>query len=154
MRYRAVLIRNIVFGATFASMACVVPVTLKGESIQLSFDTLFPDSPYEKVLNMCMQLYGELDALCEARDSTNISAANRTFISDSMLGKAMRLQRAVNNLLSGDHAILLDNIEYLVQLLERMELRSSDLQGDDDAYEVILSNMLGAVRAKLEAVLE
>ncbi len=159
MKHKTVAMRNIVLLSTLGVlMACAVPTRVIGDSIQLSFDSLFQTSPYKGVLDLCMQLYGELDVLCQAQDVADVSTTEQVLISDAMLGKAVRLQTAVNNLLSGNHPVSLDNIEYLVALLERMEQRSSDLQfnddANDDAHETILANLLGGIRSKLEEVLE
>ncbi len=123
------------------------------DQVVISFDTIFPSLPYKKALDLCMQLYGELDELATEISKNGVSNNDKVLISDAMIGKVVCLQGAIYSLIKNPHDVSIDNIEYMIELLARMEVRNNELP-NDNAREIILSNILGGIRATLEEAIE
>ena len=123
------------------------------DQVVISFDTIFPSLPYKKALDLCMQLYGELDELATEISKNGVSNNDKVLISDAMIGKVVCLQGAIYSLIKNPHDVSIDNIEYMIELLARMEVRNNELP-NDNAREIILSNILGGIQATLEEAIE
>ena len=85
--------------------------------VATGFDSLFCTSAYEEVFNQCMRLCGEIDHW-----STLIQTeGDSTVVAELALGKLLCLKQEVISLSENSSVILVTDLEYLVDVINRIE---------------------------------
>jgi hypothetical protein len=88
------------------------------EQMLLSFDSLFPCTPYKDALGACMQVLGYLDQLCHEHERGELATFG--LVHDAFLGKVVsaqyKVERLVNAMDTG-HRVDDDNVNYLSAIL-------------------------------------
>jgi hypothetical protein len=88
------------------------------EQMTLSFDSLFPSTPYKDALGACMQVLGYLDQLCHEHDRGELDTFG--FVHDAFLGKVVSAQQKVDRLVTTirmGQIVADDNVNYLSTIL-------------------------------------
>lgn len=84
------------------------------EQVNLSFDSIFPSTPYKDALGSCMQVLGYLDQLCHEHER----GEEITFclVHDAFLGKVVHAEHKVVQLIENIQSgavVADDNVRYL-----------------------------------------
>lgn len=90
------------------------------QSIQLSFDSLFPASVYKKALDCLMQIRGGFVEWYEQKDHQEASGSSLSLdisTEDLLVGQLANLQDFINNLGKQVAIVSRDDIEYLSSLV-------------------------------------
>lgn len=109
----------------------------QGDRITLSFDSMFPATPYKDALGSCMQLLGYLDQLCHEHEIKEM--IDVMLLHDAFLGKAVQAQYKVGHLverIKTGHVVSDDNVDYLNTLLEHINKRYAECINTDRQSEV------------------
>jgi hypothetical protein len=88
------------------------------EPMILSFDSLFPSTPYKDALGACMQVLGYLDQLCHEHERGELETFG--LVHDAFLGKVVSAQQKVDRLISTmrmGQTVADDNVNYLSAIL-------------------------------------
>lgn len=88
------------------------------EKITLSFDSLFPSTPYKDALGACMQVLGYLDQLCHEHERGELVTFD--LVHDAFLGKVVSAQQKVDALVTTIRmgaSVADDNVHYLSTIL-------------------------------------
>lgn len=88
------------------------------EQITISFDNLFPSTPYKDALGACMQVLGYLDQLCHEHDRGELVTFG--LVHDAFLGKVFSAQHKVDRLVNTmrmGQTVADDNVNYLTAIL-------------------------------------
>jgi len=109
---------------------------------RISFDKLFPVTPFKKAFNVCMQLYSELDA-----------AQAKALVPDIVVKKALGLQMAVDELIQTQEVVSYDDLEYMLALIEHIETRHTGFLSEHK-NGALIRRVLRGVREVLTAVIE
>ncbi len=131
-----------------------LPITVlasNNANIHFTFDSLFPSTPYKKVLTTCMQIRSSLPMLDEYKNSEEDYA----ILSDLMIGRMTYLQNSVDVMLANKALIHGDDIEYLSTILYYMRLELSTIfKSKPQEKELIIDKMLLDIKGKIELVLK
>jgi len=88
------------------------------EQMTLSFDSVFPSTPYKDALGACMQVLGYLDQLCHEHDRAEQMSFG--LVHDAFLGKVVIAQQKVTQLTKNIQlgaVVTDDNVNYLSAIL-------------------------------------
>ncbi len=85
--------------------------------VEISFDSLFPPSPFKHALDICMQLYGDLAACNDQALTQSMAPA----VMDALLGQLVRLRAAVCAVRQEGRSIPHDDTMYMLVMLDRLE---------------------------------
>lgn len=88
------------------------------EQIMLSFDNLFPSTPYKDALGACMQALGYLDQLCHEHERGELVTFG--LVHDAFLGKVVSARYKVDALINTVRmgaVVADDNVNYLSAIL-------------------------------------
>lgn len=119
MKVNRTLIR--MFSAIMALALLVGACTCSGaldEQVTLSFDSIFPSTPYKDALGACMQVLGYLDQLCHEHERGELVTFG--LVHDAFLGKVVSAQQKVDRLVNAmkrGHSVADDNVNYLSAVL-------------------------------------
>lgn len=119
------------------------------DAITLSFDNLFPSTPYKDALGACMQLLGYLNQLCNEHDRGEL--ASFELVHDAFVGKIVAAQHKVKILVSSIHkgAIVADdNVDYLNAVLSYISKRYNDRIVKDECA-MLASSMIDEMTQQL-----
>jgi hypothetical protein len=103
---------------TLAVGGNILCVDAHDDKVMLSFDTIYPSTPYKDALGSCMQVLGYLDQLCHEHERGDQTVF--CFVHDAFLGKVVLAQHRVAQLLENIESGALvadDNINYLSAIL-------------------------------------
>lgn len=137
-------IRNV-----FLALALLVGVGAHADPIKLSFDSIFPATPYKDALGSCMQLLSCLDQLCHERErGEEMSIA---LVHDAFIGKLVQAQHKITHLTQSiDKGALVadDNLHYLSTVLGYItQLYQQRLEADQRT--ALATSMLESISAQL-----
>lgn len=139
-----------------ASLLLNVGFVRAQDTRNLSFDSLFPASPFKKTLDMCMQVCGDLDVLSEHRQKSDA----RTLLEQAVAGKVMQLRVCAESLVAMQgigRAARLDDIEYLLAIIKGMHDACGDVMrtGADDEHDLsaTVRQQLSGIQDDLESLL-
>lgn len=93
-------------------------VSAQGDQILLSFDSIFPATPYKEALGSCMQALSYLDQLCHEHERGEEMTI--TLVHDAFLGKVTLAQHKLAHLIIDIQAgsiVADDNVHYLSAIL-------------------------------------
>jgi hypothetical protein len=119
MKINRMLIRML--GAIMALALLIAERPCSGsldEQITVSFDNLFPSTPYKDALGACMQVLGYLDQLCHEHERGELTSFG--LVHDAFLGKVVsahhKVDRLINTIRMGE-TVADDNVNYLSAIL-------------------------------------
>lgn len=116
------------------------------QSFNVSFDVLFPSTPYKQVLNTCMQIRNSIASMQTYQNNNEDYAIYADLIS----GRMVFLDSCVDTMLKSS-SILADDLEYLLNIMDYMTLESKLLNRTICAEHVHgISKLIAAIKHKLE----
>ena len=121
-------------------------------AVSISFDRLFPQTPFAKVLSKCMQLYGEINDLSEKKFL--VTSQENDAISDIVIGKLFQISKGIEGIACQSPKAHANDLEYLINivdniLLEYKNIFSFESKRAKDEYVVDLINQ---IKLKLEKI--
>jgi len=135
------------------SLAGLTPcIGAHDDQIPLSFDSIFPATPYKDALGACMQVLGYLDQLCHEHDRGEQMAF--TLVHDAFLGKVVAAQHKIGNLLqniSSGETVTDDNIIYLSAVLGHISQLYKE-RFSQDQRNALASTMIDEMALKVSRV--
>lgn len=93
----------------------------------VSFDTVFPANQFANVLSICMQAFGDIQLLQQAALPDHEPVGMQRDMYDLFYGRVSRLQAAVAMMLHDEQPEVLDDVEYLVGVLDQMARTLAEL---------------------------
>lgn len=114
----------------------------QGDQIPLSFDSIFPATPYKDALGSCMQVLGYLDQLCLEHERSD--EANILLLQDAFLGKVVCAQDKVAHLIADiktGSIVADDNVHYLSTVLSYIN-RLYKERLNKNQHNVLATNIL------------
>jgi|SRR5579859_5190478 len=103
----------------FSSLECIHADTHPDQdrtTIPLQFESIFPDSSYKRVHNLCIDMWQDLRNTKEQEiNSHELVTVNETIIDDLML-----LSHRVSDMLDDPHCCSADDLEYIMEILQIM----------------------------------
>lgn len=104
-------------------MYCLLSVTamhtavaLESDAVAVSFDNLYPMTPYRKALNQCMQVYGQLNSCTQGK-------SHSVTLPQELVESSIQLHLDVDAFVQQARHVQYDDIEYIMALIERMVSR-------------------------------
>ena len=107
------------------------------DKITVSFDSLFPNSPYKKALDTSMRLVGDMQELqLRSNEEKKLVSVD---ITDFLVGKLFRLKLAVDSLKGSKFTLLSQDLEYLKELVSFIDSGRRNLFFDtnDESVQLI-----------------
>ncbi len=119
------------------------------DTTKISFDVLFPATPFKNVLHSCMQIRNAIVSINQYKDKPQ----DYTILIDILLGRMTYLQTRIESMLS-DKSCHMDDLEYLVGILDYMEQETNQLLNDGNhERETVMVKMINGIKNSLEQTL-
>ncbi len=124
------------------------------DQMKLSFDSIFPATPYKEALGSCMQVLGYLDQLCHEHQRGEEMAF--CLVHDAFLGKVVSAQHKIANLLANIQTgaiVADDNVHYLSNVLTHInQLYQQHI--DQNQRNTLSMNMLQEMAQQVSRLIE
>ncbi|GEM_PF-4524393 len=112
--------------------------------VATGFDSLFCTSAYEEVFNQCMRLCGEIDHW----DTLIQTEQDRTAIAELAMGKLLCIKQGAIALSKSSSAILVSDLEYLVDVMNRIEQEIFMLfEQGVDTHKMMITQLFDEIKA-------
>ena len=115
-----------------------------------SLDALFPLPNYKKAIDTSMRIYSDLLILEEKAQRNERSEE----LVDIIVGRLVRMQSYIRQLINDYHTqktVSYDELEYLSQLLEYMEITAEPLI--HERFPILFNNWISRLKNELKKVL-
>jgi hypothetical protein len=124
---------------------------LDDDAVFLQFESLFPDSPYKKVVRACFDMWQEIHAV----EGKELEDGHMLRMNESFIDHLITLHTRIGCMLKKANACSRDDLEYLMGMLHRIHLDYSDRVGSYKTPETVCSHvLLDRIKNRLEMVLE
>jgi hypothetical protein len=108
------------------SQAVLYPSPEQSDDVlALQFESIFPDSSYKKVHNLCIDMWQDLRTIKDQKVPINGSLS----INEMLIDDLMLLSRRVADMLGDPHCCSADDLEYIMEILQIMHCEYVNLLG-------------------------
>lgn len=117
--------------------------TSESDEIVISFDSLFPQTPYKETLGMCMQSLGYLEHMLSEHESKDLFV--RTVWHDAFIGKLFLAHEKMTHLMkevSLGHIVADDNLSYLEALVSHIFSMYTEKMAEKNQNKQVISLLL------------
>ncbi len=136
----------------FANAISLFSATVDDEKMPISFDQAFPSSWYTKALDVCMQVWADLEGLRASRDT--IFPEDRELLLHAAVGRMVYAATCLEQMcVDKNQAIPADDLLYLIRIADRIEERSRSVLSGDNEHTLCFKRMLGQLRQKLKLLI-
>ncbi|MCL4229806.1 hypothetical protein KJZ61_03940 [Candidatus Dependentiae bacterium] len=127
-------------------VSCVFTLcfAMTSSAVAMGFDNLFCTSAYEGVFNQCMRLCGEIDHW----NTLIQTEQDRGTVAELAMGKLLCLKQEAMALSKSSSAILVSDLEYLVDVMNRIEQEMFVLfEQGVDTQKMIITQLFDEIKA-------
>ena len=122
------------------------------EKTSVSFEDPFPATWYKKALDTCMQVWADLDALIESKETMELE--DRLLVLDASTGRLVYVATCFEQMIRTNQSVANSDVMYLTKILALLESHSKKLQqASADERIACFQRVLSAVQQKLKSVL-
>jgi len=126
----------------------------QNDQISLSFDSIFPSTPYKDALGSCMQVLGYLDQLCHEHERGEHAAF--VLVHDAFLGKVVLAQNKVTHLattMQSGAVVACDNVNYLAAIVNYINQLYQDRIHQEHRNDVAM-RILNEISSQISLLIE
>lgn len=118
-------------------------------TIAVSFDSLFPNSPYKKALDTSMRLVGDMQELqLRNKEEKQLVSVD---VTDFLVGKLFRLKLAVDSFKESRFTLLSQDLEYLKGLVRFIDSGRRNLRFDaNDESVQLIADLVADIQGVLD----